>query len=127
MKNIDSLINGLYTMLSGVDASNNYLGLFDSTTKAIAFNEIPIEYELPKNGKCFMVYALETTQAKSSETKIRLSDTVLKIFISGDSALALSAAVSDALDGSIISTFHCSYLGMNIMPNGNITIRFNLI
>lgn len=127
MKSFNNLIDGIYTLITHKAELVQLLGKFDTSTVAIAYGEVPTQYDLPTRDRVFIVYSIETSQAKSSETKSRLSETVVKFYVSGQDSTEACEYIREVLEASIISSFHCSYMGTTLLPNGDATIRFKFI
>lgn len=127
MKSIDNLITSLYAQLTQSVDLLPLLGYFDTDTLAISYNEVPLAYTLPTRDKLFIVYSIDSSDSKASETKAHLSETVIKLYVSGEEALSAANILIDSLDSQVISSFYCSYRGLTTLPNSDVTIRFKLI
>ena len=129
MKHLEPLITSLYEAFSNYPS---YVGQFtDSTTKtkttAIAYGETTETTLIPTRDKCFIVYNLENAITLPSESKSRLREVYLKVYIGGFDAITLAELLTETLDGSIIASHTCTSTSMNHLPNGDVTLRFTLI
>ncbi|WP_159065940.1 hypothetical protein [Deinococcus ficus] len=132
MKPIANIDQAIYDALTANPEVVALLGNFSNsddpeyTPVAIAAGTLPENYSIPGE-KAFIVFNLESASPVGSETRTHLQNLSLKFFVGGQGASNLIEILMGQLDGTQLYNYVISYRGFNMLPDGNITIRFNLI
>jgi len=133
MKLISPLIETISESLDGMSDIQDYLGVFSNsdnpayTPKAIAYNTLPINYTVPNDESCFIVFSIETVAPQKRESAAVLQEVGLKLFIGGYDADKVAEVIIGQWNNTQLYNYVVSYSGINYLPEGNINLRFNLI
>lgn len=132
MKPIEPLIDAVYTALTSLPDLMNLIGTFsdtasDSTPTAIAYNTLPENYKTPGSDKAYIIYNIEFTSPRLNQGKTFLQEVSLKFYIGGYDAPRIVDLLMGQFNNTQIYTYVISPKGMLQLPNGDMTLRFNLI
>lgn len=110
-----TLIEAIYAHMMQSDALLAYLGEWQPDLVAVAYETIDEEYTVPES-KGYIIYHLEGSTPRASESRMTLEKHFIRFFVAGNQNLEIVDELISLFDGIELAGFRVTFIGSTSIP-----------